>query len=89
MRALVLIAIVAGLFALIGDIGTVARIATVSIFLNFLFVNMSAIALRYGQPGLDRPYRMPLHIGRMPMIPVMAVLMTLTLMGFTIAALTT
>lgn len=87
VRALILIAIVACLFALIGDIGMVARIATVSIFLTFLLVNVSAIAMRYKQPDLERPYRMPLHIGRMPVIPVVAVFMTLVLLGFTISAL--
>ena len=87
VRALVFIAIVACLFALIGNVGTVARIATVSIFLTFLLVNVSAIALRYKEPDLKRPYRMPLHIGQMPILPVAAVLMTLTLLGFTISAL--
>jgi len=86
-RALVLIAIVACVFASIGDIGTVARIATVSIFLTFLLVNVSAIALRYKQPDLVRPYRMPLHVGRVPLIPALGILLTLLLMGFTIAAL--
>jgi len=88
IRALVFIAVVACGFALIGDITTVARIATVSIFLTFLLVNVSAIALRYREKDLKRPYRMPIHIGRMPLIPVAAVLMTLTLLGFAIAALT-
>lgn len=88
VRALLLIALVAGGFAMIGDIGMVARIATVSIFLTFLLVNVSAIALRYEQPDLERPYRMPLHMGRLPLIPVAAILMTLTLLGFTIVALT-
>ncbi len=87
IRALVLIALVACAFALIGDIGTVARIATISIFLTFLLVNASAIALRLKQPGLGRPYRMPFTIGRVPVIPVLAILMTLTLFSFTVVAL--
>lgn len=87
VAALVFISLVAGAFALIGDIAIVARIATVSIFLTFTLVNLSALMLRIRKPDLKRPYRMPLHLGRVPAIPVLAILLTLLLMGFTIAAL--
>ena len=87
VAALVFIALVVCAFALIGDIAIVARIATVSIFLTFILVNLSAIMLRLRQPDLPRPYRMPLHVGRVPMIPVFAILLTLLLMGYTITAL--
>ncbi len=89
VAALVLIALIAAAFALIGDIAIVARIATVSIFLTFMLVNLSAIVLRIRQPDLVRPYRIPMQIGRVPVIPVLAILFTLLLMGFTIAALVT
>ncbi|MBP7515699.1 MAG: amino acid permease, partial [Flavobacteriales bacterium] len=85
--ALVLISAIASGFALIGDIAVVARIATVSIFLTFMLVNLAAIMLRFRQPDLPRPYRMPLHMGRLPVIPVLAILFTLLLLGFTVAAL--
>jgi len=85
--ALVLIAAVACGIALIGDIAVVARIATVSIFLTFMLVNLAAITLRFRQPDLRRPYRMPLHVGRLPVIPVLALLFTALLLGFTVAAL--
>ncbi|MBK9515101.1 MAG: amino acid permease [Flavobacteriales bacterium] len=89
VAALVLIALIAAAFALIGDIAIVARIATASIFLTFMLVNLSAIVLRIRQPDLVRPYRIPMQIGRVPVIPVLAILFTLLLMGFTIAALVT
>ena len=89
VAALVFIALVTSAFALIGDIAIVARIAAVSIFLTFILVNLSAIMLRLRLPELARPYRMPLHLGRVPVIPVFAILLTLLLMGFTIAALVT
>jgi APA family basic amino acid/polyamine antiporter len=84
------IALIAAAFALIGDIAIVARIATASIFLTFMLVNLSAIVLRIRQPDLVRPYRIPMQIGRVPVIPVFwPSLFTLLLMGFTIAALVT
>jgi len=87
VTALVFIALVACGFALIGDIAVVARIATVSIFLTFLMVNVSAVVLRLRRPDLPRPYRMPMRIGRVPLIPVFAITLTLVLLGFTVAAL--
>lgn len=85
--ALVFIAVLTSAFALIGDIAVVARIATVSIFLTFMVVNVAAITLRFRRPDLLRPYRMPWRIGRLPVIPVLALLLTMLLMGFTTAAL--
>lgn len=85
--ALVCISVVASAIALIGDIAVVARIATVSIFLTFMLVNLAVIMLRFRQPDLPRPYRMPLHVGRLPVIPVLALLFTSLLLGFTVVAL--
>jgi APA family basic amino acid/polyamine antiporter len=87
VAALVLIALVAGAFALIGAIEQVARLATISIFLTFLAVNGCAIALRWQKPRAERPYRMPFAIGRMPVIPLLAIAFTLLLLGYAIAAL--
>ncbi len=67
VRALLLILLVACAFAAIGDIELVARIATITIFLTFLVVNLSVIALRVKQPELERPYRIPWNIGGVPM----------------------
>lgn len=87
VNALVLIAAIVCALALIGDIAIVARIATVSIFLTFLLVNISVIVLRWREPELVRPYKMPFHMGRVPVIPVVAIACTLVLLGFTVAAL--
>ena len=64
VRALLLILLVACAFAAIDDIEVVARIATITIFLTFLVVNLSVIALRVKQPDLERPFRIPFSIGR-------------------------
>ena len=87
LRALVLIALVAGAFALIGEIEHVARIATITIFLTFLTVNACVIALRVEQPGMERPYRIPFSIGRVPIIPLLAIVLTLLLLGYAVFAL--
>ncbi|MDI6722048.1 MAG: APC family permease, partial [Candidatus Aenigmarchaeota archaeon] len=55
-----------GLF--IGGIETVALFTTAGIFIAYFFVNASLIYLRYKKPKQKRPFRVPLNIGRFPVI---------------------
>jgi APA family basic amino acid/polyamine antiporter len=50
--------------------------------LAFLAVNFALIALRYSQPGLPRPFRVPFAIGRMPVPPLAAIACIVLLLGY-------
>jgi amino acid transporter len=76
-----------GGFALIGNIETIARIATIFIFVTFIIVNLSVIVLRIHEKDLHRPYRIPLSIKNIPVISVLGMLTTLVLLGYTIYSL--
>ncbi|MFH1420515.1 MAG: APC family permease [Candidatus Aenigmatarchaeota archaeon] len=65
---------------LIGDIVLVAQMTTLSVFIVYLFVNLSVINLRYKKPRMKRPFRSPLSIGKLPVIPVLGVLACLLMM---------
>ncbi len=69
-RAIVLSLLVSGSFALTGDIGLVAGATNFAVFIGFAAVNVSLIVLRYTHPDIERPFRVPLAIGRMPVLPV-------------------
>ncbi|HEU4760520.1 MAG TPA: APC family permease [Dehalococcoidia bacterium] len=71
-RAIVLCLVVSGGFALSGDIGLVAGATNFAIFIGFAAVNLSLIVLRYSQPEVARPFRLPLNVGRFPLLPVVA-----------------
>jgi APA family basic amino acid/polyamine antiporter len=58
--------------ATLGDIGFVAQSANFAIILGFAAVNISLIVLRFRRPGIDRPFRLPLSVGRVPVLPVLA-----------------
>jgi len=64
--------LVACAFALIGNISLVAESANFAIFIGFAAVSLSLIALRFAQPDLQRPFRVPLQIGRLPLLPIAA-----------------
>lgn len=74
-------------FAFIGNIETIARIATIFIFLTFIVVNLSVITLRVRQKHLPRPYRIPLNIKNIPVISVLGILSTLLLLAYAIYSL--
>lgn len=84
IAALILILVIMCGFALIGDIETVALIATLFIFVTFIVVNLSVIVLRIKNKDLKRPYRIPLNIKNIPVFSLLGLIMTVILIGFNI-----
>ncbi len=71
------------LLVLLGDIGFVADLTTVLLFVTFAIVNVSAIVLRYKLPG-KRKFRMPVNIGEFPVLALLGVLTSLTMLVFSL-----
>ncbi|MBI4570351.1 MAG: amino acid permease [Chloroflexi bacterium] len=71
-RAIVLALVVSAGFALSGDLALVAGATNVAVFIGFAAVNVSLIVLRFTHPDTPRPFRVPLNIGRLPVLPVVA-----------------
>ena len=71
-RAIALSLVVSAGFALSGDIGLVAGATNFAVFIGFAAVNVSLIVLRYTRPDVPRPFRVPLNVGRLPLLPVVA-----------------
>lgn len=69
-RAIILSLVVSIGFALTGDLGLVAGATNFAVFVGFAAVNLSVIVLRYTRPEIERPFRIPFNIGRMPVMPV-------------------
>ena len=69
-RAIVLSLIVSIGFAASGDITLVAGATNFAVFIGFAAVNVSLIVLRFTQPETPRPFRLPLNIGRLPVLPL-------------------
>jgi APA family basic amino acid/polyamine antiporter len=72
VRAIGLSLVVSIGFALSGDIGLVAGATNFAVFIGFAAVSLSLIVLRFTQPDVPRPFRVPLSIGRLPLLPVAA-----------------
>lgn len=60
-----------------GNVGVVSSMSSFAALLAFAAVNVSLIVLRYREPDLERPFRVPGAIGRFPILPALGVLTTI------------
>lgn len=69
-------------FAALGDLSLVAGITNFAVFLIFASVNFSLIWLRYKQPDLRRPFRVPFNIGKFPLISFLGLISCMFLFSY-------
>ncbi|MCB1476450.1 MAG: amino acid permease [Rhodobiaceae bacterium] len=65
----------------IADIRILAELSSFAALLAFLAVNVALIVLRYRAPMLERPFRVPLSIGRLPLLPVAGIASIIVLLA--------
>lgn len=56
-----------------GSVKVLAEVSSFAALLAFLSVNVVLIVLRYRMPNHPRPFRVPLAIGRLPVLPLAAI----------------
>jgi APA family basic amino acid/polyamine antiporter len=54
----------------LGDIALIASISSLASLTAFAAVNIALVILRVRDPDLRRPFRVPLSVGRIPLLPV-------------------
>lgn len=78
VTTLIVMVAVAG-FIVLGDIKIVAGMSSLGALLVFVAVNIALIVLRFKAPDKDRPFKVPLSIGKVPILPILATLISLSL----------
>jgi len=68
--AVIVILVASIAFTLIGDIVIVANIAVFAIVITFASINLAVIVLRYTEPDIERKFRVPINIGKFPILPL-------------------
>jgi APA family basic amino acid/polyamine antiporter len=71
--AIILVMILAMAFVFLEDIAFVANINNFTVFVTFIVINASLILLRYRKPEITRPFLVPLSIGKLPLLPALAI----------------
>jgi amino acid transporter len=64
----------------IGSVKLLAEMSSFAALVAFFAVNIVLIVLRYRLPNHKRPFRVPLSIGRMPILPIVAIASILLLL---------
>lgn len=57
-------------FAFVGDIVVIANIVVFAVVITFAAINLAVIVLRYTEPVLERPFRVPVNVGKFPVLPL-------------------
>ncbi len=72
--AIIITMLSAILFIFSGDIAFVANVDNFTLFVTFFVINAALIYLRFKEPGLPRHFRVPLSVGKLPVLPVFGIL---------------
>ncbi len=68
--AIIVIMLIAIGFSFIGDIVIVANITVFAVVITFAVVNLVVIVLRHTEPSIERKFKVPINIGKFPILPV-------------------
>jgi basic amino acid/polyamine antiporter, APA family len=74
--AILVVSLAAALLVPFGNVAVVASISSFASLLAFAGVSLALIVLRYRAPDQPRPFRVPLRIGRLPVLPAMGLVST-------------
>ncbi|MBC7942458.1 MAG: amino acid permease [Chitinophagaceae bacterium] len=64
----------------LGEVRIIASVSALAILGVFVGVHTAVIALRFKSPGRERPFRTPVHVGRLPLLPPVGIAISLALM---------
>jgi APA family basic amino acid/polyamine antiporter len=73
VRAIAIAMVLASCFAATGELALVAGAANFAVYVAFFAICVSLVVLRYQRPDAQRPFRAPLAVGRLPLLPVAGV----------------
>src|SRR5262247_272766 len=62
-----------------GDLTLIAAVTDFAVYFVFLAINLTVILLRWRKPEWPRPFAVPGSVGRLPVIPILALLSVLVM----------
>ena len=71
--------VVAAGFVALGDLTLVASVTDLAVYLVFVAVNVAVVVLRFRLPDQPRPFRTPVSIRRVPVLPIFGLLAVLVM----------
>lgn len=74
LASITVVTAIAALSVVAADLSILAQVTDLAIYVVFTSVNVAVIVLRYREPETPRPFRAPGAVGRLPILPVLALL---------------
>jgi APA family basic amino acid/polyamine antiporter len=81
VHAVVVVAVAAAAFAVLGDLTLIAAVTDFAVYLVFLAVNATVVVLRRLRPELPRPFKVPGGPASVPVVPVLGVVSVVVMMA--------
>lgn len=69
--SVIIIMIVSIGFSLVGNIVIIANITVFAVVITFASVNLAVIVLRYTEPSMKRPFKVPINVKNFPILPLL------------------
>jgi APA family basic amino acid/polyamine antiporter len=80
--AIFVVGIIGAALLAFGEISFIAGITDFAIFVTFMIINLSLIKLRYSNDRTKGSFRVPISIGRIPVLPVVGVAVSLMMIYY-------
>lgn len=81
IRAILCAAFAAAVIGLVDDLTLIAGVTDFAVYFVFIAINLTVILLRWKRPDLPRPFAVPWSLGRIPVLPVGALLSVLVMVS--------
>ncbi|MBI2084845.1 MAG: amino acid permease [Candidatus Aenigmarchaeota archaeon] len=72
--SIAIVGLISVAFIFLGGIETVGYLTDFLIFIAFVIVNLTVIKLRYTKPKMKREFKVPISIGKFPVLPLLGVI---------------
>lgn len=66
--AILTVMILSVCFSFIKDVGLIAELTNFTLFVTFAIINLAVIALRFKAPKQERKFKIPVNLGKMPLL---------------------
>ena len=83
-RAIEILLLLTIVFVFIKDLNLVANIATATLFITFIMINLAVIVLRFKEPKMKRVFQVSGTIAGIPVIPLLGALTAAGLLYFSL-----
>ncbi|MBN1109748.1 MAG: amino acid permease [Methanomassiliicoccales archaeon] len=87
-KAIIAVAVISCLFTLVEDIGTLAEMTTLGVFVVFAMINASLVRVRYKDDLPEDRFKSPINIGKLPVLAILGLASCIWMIGTFLIKLT-